>query len=114
VSSSAGNIEMVLIADTLVWPGTQTLMFLQQLEKPQEGSQQQQLEALPPIPPRSMANPLRPVPHQRALLQLRPPLSQSPLQHPTTPLFQLLLLINWRRLLLLLLGLPVVGLSRGR
>jgi hypothetical protein len=114
VSPSAGNIEMVLMADTPVSPGTQTPMFLQPLEKPQGDLQQQPLEALPPIPPRSMVNPPQPVPHQRALLQLRPLLSQSPLQHLTTPLFQLLLLINWRHLLPLLLGLPVVDLSRVR
>jgi len=80
---------MVLMEDTLVWPGTQTLMFLQQLEKPQEDSQQQLLEALPPTPgQRSMVNPTQPVPHQQALLQLRPPLYQSLLRHPTIPLFQ--------------------------
>jgi hypothetical protein len=114
VSPSAGNIEMVLMADTLVWPGTPTLMSLQQLEKPQGDLQQQLLEALPPIPPRSMVNPPQRVPHQRALLQLRLLLYQSPLLHRTTPLFQLLLRISWRHLLLLLLGLPVVDLLRVR
>jgi len=100
---------MELMEDTLVWPGTQTLTFLQRLEKPQEGSQQQPLEALPPAPaPRSMVNPLQPVPHQQALLQLRPPLYQSLLRHPTIPLFQPPLRLNSSHLLLLLLGLPVM------
>ena len=102
------------MADTPVWPGTQTLMFLQQLEKPQGDLQQQPLEVPLLLSQKPTANPLQPVPHQRALLQLRPLLSQSPPPHPTTPLFQLLLWISWHHLLPLLLGLPVVGLLRPR
>jgi hypothetical protein len=88
-------------------------MSLQQLEKPQVDSQQQQLEALlPPQDPKLMVNPLQPgLRHQHPHRLNHPPLYQllplppTTLPFPPAPIRDLLLLPR-----LLLLGVPVMDL----